>query len=111
MRQIKVEMQVKLPLKFTKRKKWVLASCPVLDLHSQGETEAQAKKNLRDTISLFLISCFERGTLDAVLKSAGFTAQHDTLPASHKKPAPPADYINVPMPFVCDMANKHQCHA
>jgi predicted RNase H-like HicB family nuclease len=68
--QIKIDFIAKSPCKLTKRKNWTLASCPVLDVHSQGETETQAKKNLAEALSLFLISCYERGTLDAVLKQA-----------------------------------------
>ena len=48
-----IDFKVKLPVKNQKRKKWLLASCPVLDIHSQGETEERAKKNLAEAISLF----------------------------------------------------------
>ena len=63
---------VKLPIKFTERKDWILASCPIIDVHSQGETKKKAKENLEEAISLFLKSCLERNTLDQVLKQSGF---------------------------------------
>jgi len=64
----RVTFTASLPIKYTKRKSWILASCPILDMHSQGETEKKAKKNLEEALSLFFVSCFERGTLDVVLK-------------------------------------------
>ena len=78
----KIVFQVKLPCKTTKLAKWFLASCPILDVHSQGNTEETAKKNLVEALSLFLASCFERGTLDAVLeKNVGFLPSME-LPAA-----------------------------
>ncbi|MBF0103493.1 MAG: hypothetical protein HQK77_21540 [Desulfobacterales bacterium] len=65
-----------LPIKIKKRKKWFVSSCPILDVCSQGETEDHAKKNLIEALSLFLTSCYERNTLEAVLKECGFTFQH-----------------------------------
>jgi predicted RNase H-like HicB family nuclease len=67
-----VLFSLKLPCKITKCEKWFLATCPILDVHSQGETEKKAKKNLIEALFLFSISCFERGTLDTVLKDCGF---------------------------------------
>ena len=67
-----VQFMANLPIKFTKRKKWVLASCPILDVHSQGITEKKARDNLEEALSLFFISCFERGVLDSVLKQCGW---------------------------------------
>ena len=37
-----------LPIKYTKRKKWILASCPIPDMHSQGETLEELEENLRN---------------------------------------------------------------
>ena len=96
MRPIKVSMNLKLPAKIHKKKKWYLASCPLLDVHSQGDTEEQAKRNLVDALVLFFISCFERGTLDNVLKECGFTPIISTEPDGLE---PPDDFIDVPIPF------------
>ena len=63
-----VQFIAKVPVKITKKRKWFLASCPILDVHSQGETENKARKNLAEALSLFFISCFERGSLDSLLK-------------------------------------------
>lgn len=109
-RPVKVELSIKLPYKITKRPKWFLSSCPILDVHSQGRTLEIAKKNLVEAISLFLISCIERGTLDEVLKKCGFVPIHG-FPAPMK--ATPStgreNYINVPIPFLVESGT--ECHA
>ena len=102
---VQVQFNAKLPVKITKRKNWYLASCPVLDVHSQGETERKAKKNLAEALTLFFISCFERGTLNKVLKDCGFKPVHTfTVPRKNRKPS--QDYINVPLPFILHLRLK-----
>jgi len=106
---IQVEFNVKLPFKITKRPKWFLASCPILDVHSQGSTEEIAKKNLVETISLFLISCFERGTLDEVLKKSGFVPIHGTsAPMRTTLTMGQENIISVPIPFRIE--SSPECH-
>lgn len=75
-----VTFHASLPIKITKKKKYYVSCCHVLDVWSQGETKTKATENLREALQLFLIDCFERGTLDKVLKESGFT----TLSSSHK---------------------------
>ncbi len=53
--------------------KYWLASCPSLDIHTQGESFERAQENLKEALALFIESCLNRGTLDAVLQSAGYT--------------------------------------
>lgn len=66
------EIIAKLPYTLKKRKEYVLATRPLLDVHSQDETEKRAKTNLREALTLFLNSCIERDTLGVVLKGCGF---------------------------------------
>ena len=47
-------MNVKLPIEMLKRERWYVASCPALDVASQGETIKKAKDNLSEAVSLFL---------------------------------------------------------
>ena len=109
---IDVQFSLTVPVKITRKKKWYLASCPILDVHSQGESERKAKKNLGEALSLFLISCFERGTLDAVLKSCGFKAAYPPSTPLKKRPlVKKEDYINVPIPFLVSQNSQVQCHA
>ncbi len=55
----------------TNNKKMILASCHILDIHSQGENEKKAKDNLSEAVYLFIASCYERGTLTEVLEECG----------------------------------------
>lgn len=59
-----------------------ISYCPALDLYSQGDTRAEAKKNIKEATGLFLQSCIERQTLQRVLTECGFKS---TAPfAAHK---------------------------
>lgn len=87
---------VMLPFGLTKRRKHYLASCPILDVHSQGDTSEKAKSNLVEALSLFLISCLERNTLDAVLKECGFKVA--SISQTAKTPRQ-QKYLTVPIPF------------
>jgi predicted RNase H-like HicB family nuclease len=53
--------------------KFWLASCPSLDLATQGETLERAQENLKEALGLFIESCLNRGTLEEVLLRAGYT--------------------------------------
>lgn len=104
-----VQFNIHLPAVVAKKEKWFTASCPILDVISQGETAEKAKGNLAEALSLFLISCHERGTLDAVLKNCGFRPAYKPIPV--KALQPDSDYINVPLPFIIDMGDPRRCHA
>ncbi len=54
----------------------VVALCVPLDVMSQGATEQEARKNLTEAVQLFIESCFERGTLEQVLKECGGKIEH-----------------------------------
>lgn len=92
-----VTFHASLPIKITKKKKYYVSCCHVLDVWSQGETKTKATENLREALQMFLIDCFERGTLDKVLKESGFTAAR-TLPK--KKVSSLRQKIDVPLPFI-----------
>jgi len=49
---------------------------------------------------LFLMDCFERGTLDKVLKECGFSAIKP--PTRAFKNPPSIGHMDVPLPFVID---------
>jgi predicted RNase H-like HicB family nuclease len=108
--QVNVQFNANLPIQFEKKAKWFVASCSILDVHSQGETKEQAKANLEEALTLFFLSCFERGTLDAVLKSCGFKGVHTPDKPDQKPLVSREDYINVPIPFLVDQDNA-TCHA
>jgi predicted RNase H-like HicB family nuclease len=93
-----IQIHFKLPYRYKKAGKWIVASCPPLDVHSQGKTEVQAKKNLIEALSLFLESCHERGTLDAVLKECGFAKVAFPVKVRISK----TDYVEVPLQLVAN---------
>ena len=68
----KITFKVNLPVKIKKSGKWFIAGCDVLDLITQGETREIAKVNLEDAIALFFATCYDKGTLESVLKNCGF---------------------------------------
>ena len=87
-----------LPARAQKKGRWFIATCEPLDVCSQGETKEKALDNLADALNEFFVSCFERGTLNAVLREAGFIPSH---------PAPgtriwkgDVETLNVSVPFV-----------
>src|SRR5262249_36800828 len=65
-----------LPARTEKKGRWFIATCDALDVCSQGETKEKALHNLADALNEFFVSCFERGTLNAVLRDAGFIPSH-----------------------------------
>ena len=50
-----------------------LGLCLSLGLATQGETFERAQENLKEMLWLFIESCLRRGTLEQVLREAGFT--------------------------------------
>ena len=108
--EVRVQLKMRVPVKITKRKKWVIASCPILDVHTQGPSEKKAKENLGEALSLFFISCYERGTLDAVLKNCGFRAVQLHEPHPDKTLVDKEDYINIQIPFMVNNTGE-TCHA
>ncbi len=73
-------VKFKLPFEIKKDNSWYVASCPILDVHSQGKTKQKARGNLIEALSLFFFSCIERGTLSDVLKQCGFKPVHVAKP-------------------------------
>ena len=45
-----IVMQVPLPIVIAKEGDWFVASCPVLDVATQGKTEEEVKGNMKDLI-------------------------------------------------------------
>ena len=90
-------IEFKLPFKIKKNDSWYISSCPILDIHSQGKTEKKARENLYEALSLFLVSCFERGTLADVLKESGLTPLHKVSHAP--KRIDRTKYLDINIPF------------
>lgn len=90
----------RLPYVVTKKAKWTVACCPVLDLFAQGGDEKEAKRNLVDMIQLFIESCYERNTLDEALKECGFKVFHkEDTPMGVAPLKIEPNYLNVQLPL------------
>jgi len=103
---IKMEIHAQLPLKITRRKNYVVASCPALDIHSQGLDETHARSNLSEAITLFILSAFEAGTLNRVLEDCGFRTY-----ILSGKTAETDDTLDISIPLVPINDDALQCPA
>lgn len=53
-----------------------VALCPDLNVSSFGDTVDEARQSLIEALEAFLEECENRGTLDEVLREAGFIPQN-----------------------------------
>lgn len=98
-------LEVKLPISIKKKADIYVICCPPLDIWSQGKTESEARKNIGEAVKLFLMTCIEKGTLEAVLKECGFKPSRTIsrkAPKDHR-------YVNIPIPF--SVPAQALCHA
>ena len=95
---MRVTFNVVVPVRVKKEGRYFISSCPALKVSSQATTEKKAKSNLIEAVSLFLVSCYERGTLDQVLKECGFVPAHDKKSKKRRR-EPQGETITVPLPF------------
>ena len=75
-----------------------VAGCPPLDVFSQGESEESALVNLAEALQLFVESCYERGTLERILKDCGFKPAGDNSDAEES-----GHTVRVPLPLVAQI--------
>ena len=96
---MQASMEFKLPAQVKKKGKWFISSCNLLDVHSQGHTREEAERNLQDALATFLLSCYERGTLEVVLREAGFVPEVGARQPKSKTAARGRKEVIVPLPF------------
>ena len=65
-------MKLKLTEELWKEGNMYVSYCPELDIASCGESVDQAKRNLKEVILINLEEARKLGTLDSLLKDAGF---------------------------------------
>ena len=58
---------------FTPSGKYWIGACPSLDVNTQGESFERAQENLKEALVLFFEYCAARGTLEEVLRQAGYS--------------------------------------
>ena len=49
-----MSIQLPFPVVISKENKWFVASCPLLDIATQGKTEEEVKENMADLINDYL---------------------------------------------------------
>ena len=113
MPKVQVKMELRIPVEIKKKDKWFIASCPVLDVVTQGKTENSAKRNLGDALELFLTTCFEMGTLDQVLKNCGFELRSTQKSQKSERlgTITPKDYLDIPLHLLANNCGIDHCHA
>lgn len=100
----KVFFHLSLPARTRKKANIYISSCDVLDIYSQGYSEKESRENLIEAVKLFITTCFERGTLDRVLKECGFKPLK-----TRAKPIKDRSFITVPIPFSAKGACLSEC--
>jgi predicted RNase H-like HicB family nuclease len=105
-----IGIEFRLPARIRKKGKWYVSSCPSLDVHSQGHTKDEARRNLIDALVFFFESCFERGTLDEVLREAGFVSA-PARPVGKGRLPKDAESVTVPLPFMIRQRRTTTSHA
>jgi predicted RNase H-like HicB family nuclease len=99
---VRVAVEFTLPARIKKKGAWFISSCPPLDVHSQGRTRDEAEANLIDAVTSFFISCYERGTLDTVLRDSGFVPVKSSGHERSNRPIRKVSSVVVPLPFVIE---------
>lgn len=100
--QQKVEFQMKVPATVHRDGDVFIASCELLDVHSQGRTEKDALDNLIEALQLFVETCYEEGTLMQVLREQGL------VPGGRDEQFSGEHMVEVPLGLI---ARQHAAHA
>ena len=108
--ELNIRLDVRLPIEVNKGEKFYIASCPVLDVASQGKTINKAKSNLEEALTAFFISCIERGVLDAALRDCGFKSAK-RIKSVRRPPLKKKDFIDIPLYLLTNQAEQNRCHA
>ena len=74
-----VIFEMKVPFRVDKEGDFYVASCPPLDVVSQGDTEQKARDNLKEALTLFVETAYEMGTLHQVLIDCGLTPRGEEV--------------------------------
>jgi predicted RNase H-like HicB family nuclease len=78
---------------------WYVAYCAPLDITTQGRTAAAAKANLKEACSLFLQSCFERGTFEQAMRELGWSVVNGSSLKPPARVPQGAFQFPIPVPF------------
>ncbi len=95
-----VKFEIQVPIRLHHDGRFAVASCDLLDLHGQGDDDSQAISSFIEALQVFAETCYEMGTLDQVLREAGFH------PGEPPREASEAPWLSVPVSLVarCESA-------
>lgn len=88
-----IKMHFRLPYRLEREGSVYVSICDELDVRSQGRSEAEAGEMLVEALQLFLETCIQEGTVDAVLRDCGFRPMLDGEVQSDDG----TDYLDVPV--------------
>lgn len=106
-------LKISLPIEAQDKGDWIVISCPTLDVATQGRNRAEAMKNMEEALYLFLVSCFERGVLDQVLKESGFTKieSSTSVKAGEDTREDKESFVEIPLSILAEKGYRPaKCH-
>lgn len=89
---------------------WYVAYCPPLDITTQARSLEEAQENLKQACSLFLTSCFERGTFEQAVRELGWTVSKSGR-STPKATEIPRGAFRFPVPIPFGFENGAECLA
>jgi len=94
-----IQAEFKLLGTIKRQENWYIAYCPALDITTQGKTSTEAKENLKEACSLFMLSCFERGTFEQAMRELGWSVVNGASPKPPARVPQGAFQFPIPIPF------------
>lgn len=98
-----INMQFRLPFRLEREGDVFISICDVLDVRSQGVSEAEAGDMLIEALQLFLETCIEEGTVEAVLRESGFRPFFDGDLSEDED----GDYLDVPVSLLMTKSGRN----
>ncbi len=102
-----IRFDMKVPIRIFREGDGFVSHCPVFDVSSQGDTEEEARANLGEALTGFIMVCHEMGTIFEVMEEAGF------VPGIAEQPGSPTDneidLIDIPLPFMLADDGSSEC--
>jgi len=85
-----VNFELNVPFRVSTHPDRVVAHCGILDVVAEGPTRETAIERLVEALQLFVETCYISGTLETVLKDAGFVqgGPDDDLPDAEQLKVP-----------------------
>lgn len=99
---------VKIPTRITREGDVYIADCPLLDVVTQGCTKTEARHNLAEAVTAFLVTCLEMNTFDQVMKQCGLSPV-GSHPAATDDDC--FDHLDIPLPLSAAKTFNKACHA